>query len=374
MTILARQTPDVESGDRADGAERIGVAVVGLGIGRLHLISLAELADRFRVVAVCDIDEERAVEVAGWLRGVRPVTTLTEVLALDDVDVVVLCTPPHLHRQQVELSVRAGKDVVCEKPLVGSVREVDELIALERETGRSIVPVFQYRFGRGLQRLRALVDAGRTGRPFVTTADVAWTRGRDYYDEAAWRGRWATELGGTVTVHAQHHIDMVLHVLGPPAAVWAATSTLVNPGIETEDCAAVVLRYADGSLVTLSATTGSATEISRLRFCFEHVTAESSTGAYTPGAEPWSWVAADPEAQADLDDFLAAQPERTEDFVGLFERYADARAAGAPPPVTLSEARTVLEVLTAVYVSSRTGREVALPLAADDPALGGWQP
>jgi predicted dehydrogenase len=354
--------------------QRIGVAVVGLGIGRLHYISLAELSDRYRIVAVCDLDEARAVEVAGWLRDVRPSTSLDEVLAMDDVDVVVLCTPPHLHAEQVARAVAAGKDVVCEKPLVGSVRAVDELIALEADSGRSIMPVFQYRFGRGLQRLRALVDAGRTGRPYVTTVDVAWTRGQDYYDEAAWRGRWATELGGTVTVHAQHHIDMVLHVLGPPSSVWATTSTLVNEGIETEDCAAVVLRYADGSLVTLSATTGSAAEISRLRFCFAHLTAESSTAPYAPGAEPWTWTAADPDAQADLDAFLAAQPEQPEDFVGLFARYADTRAVGAPPPVTLSEARTVLEVLTAVYVSSREGREVALPLPADHPALDGWQP
>jgi predicted dehydrogenase len=355
-------------------AARIGVAVVGLGIGRLHYISLAELKDRYRVVAVCDLDEERAVEVAGWLRDVQPTTSLDDVLAMDDVEVVVLCTPPHLHRAQVEACVRAGRDVVCEKPLVGSVREVDELIALERETGRRIVPVFQYRFGQGLQRLKALADAGRTGRPYVATVDVAWRRGRDYYDEAAWRGRWATELGGTVTVHAQHHIDMVVHVLGPPSAVWARTETLVNEGIETEDCAAVVLRWADGSLVTLSATTGSAVEISRLRFCFAEVTAESSTSPYSPGAEPWTWTAADPDAQADLDAFLAAVPEQPEDFVGLFSREADARAAGAPPPVTLSEARTVLEVLTAVYVSSREGREVALPLPADHPALDGWQP
>jgi predicted dehydrogenase len=353
---------------------RIGIAIVGLGIGRLHYISLAELKDRYRIVAVCDLDVERATEVAGWLRDVHPSTSLDEVLAMDEVEVVVLCTPPHLHAEQIRAVVEAGKDVVCEKPLVGSVREVDALIELERSSGRPIMPVFQYRFGHGLQRLRSLVEAGRTGRPYVTTVDVAWKRGRDYYDEAAWRGRWDTELGGTVTVHAQHHIDMVLHVLGPPASVWATTATLVNEGVETEDCAAVVLRYADGSLVTLSATTGSAAEISRLRFCFEHLTAESSTSAYSPGSEPWTWTAADPDAQPDLDAFLAAQPEAPEEFVGLFARYADARAAGAPPPVTLSETRTVLEVLTAVYVSSREGREITLPLPADHPALDGWQP
>ncbi len=354
--------------------ERIGVAIVGLGIGRLHLISFAELASRYRVVAVADLDEARAVEVAGWLRGVRAVTSLDEVLALDEVDVVALCTPPYLHREHVERCVAAGKDVICEKPLVGSVREVDGLIELERTSGRRIVPVFQYRFGRGLQTLRALADEDRTGRPYLTTVEVAWKRGQDYYDEAAWRGRWATELGGTLTVHAQHHIDMVLHVLGPPASVWATTATLVNEGVETEDCAAVVLRYADGSLVTLSATTGSAAEVSRLRFCFERLTAESSTAPYNPGAEPWTWTAMAPDDQADLDAFVAARPEAPEEFVALFALEADAREAGAPPPVTLAEARSVLEVLTAVYVSAREGREVALPLPADHPALDGWQP
>lgn len=358
-----------------DGDQRIGVAIVGLGIGRLHMISLAELKDRYRVVAVADLDEARATEVAGWLRDVRAVTSLEAVLAMDDVDVVVLCTPPHLHDAQITQCARAGKDVVCEKPLVGSVRDVDDLIELERLTGRTITPVFQYRFGLGLQRLRSLVDAGLTGRPYLTTVEVAWRRGADYYAEADWRGRWATELGGTLTVHAQHHLDMVLHVLGPPASVWATTSTVVNPEVETEDNAAVVLRYADGSLVTIAATTGSAVEVSRMRFCFEHLTAESSLGAYDPGSEPWTWTAMDAGVQDALETSLAEVPDQPDnDFVGLYARLADARAAGTPSPVTLAEARSVLEVLTAVYVSAREGREVTLPLPADHPALDGWQP
>ena len=351
--------------------DRIRVAVVGLGIGRLHVLAFKELRARFRVVAVCDVDAGRAVEVAGWLKGVRAETDPEAIWAAPDVDVVSICTPPALHRAQVEAALRAGKDVICEKPLVGSVREVDELAAVAAETGHHVMPVFQYRFGNGLQRLKALVDQGLAGRPYVTNIDLAWTRGADYY-AVPWRGRWETELGGVLTTHAVHLLDMAVHVLGPPVAVFARIATLVND-IETEDSAAVVLRWADGSLATLSATLGSAAEISRHRFAFAHVTAESGTAPYTNSADPWTFTAA-----AGQEDAIAAAVDAyepgPEDYVGQFARYADSWASGGELPVTLADARLMLELLTALYESSRLGIEVSLPLADDDPALAGWAP
>lgn len=353
-------------------AEKIRVAVVGLGIGRMHVLALKQLRARFRVVAVCDLDGERATEVAGWLRDVRAETDLAAVLAADDVDVVDLCTPPGTHRGQIEQCLRAGKDVICEKPLVGSVREVDEVAAVAAETGHHVMPILQYRFGAGIQRVRHLVDAGLAGAPYVANVDLAWRRGADYY-AAPWRGRWETELGGVLLSHAVHALDMTLFVLGSPVGVWARTSTLVND-IEVEDCAAVTLRFASGALATLSATLGSAAEISRHRFTFEHLSAESGTEPYSNGSDPWTLTVADPEHQARVDAAVAGLGERGEDYVGQLERYAEARATGAPPPVTLDDARTVLEVVTAMYISSRTDREVALPLAPDDPAQAGWRP
>lgn len=347
------------------------VAVVGLGIGRMHVLALTELSHAFRVVAVCDVDAERSQEVAGWLRGVEALTSLDDVLAREDVDVVDLCTPPAGHRVEIERCLRAGKDVIAEKPLVGSIAEVDELAAVAAETGRSVMPILQYRFGRGLQKLRALVDAGLAGRPYVANVDVAWRRGPDYY-AAPWRGRWETELGGTLVSHAVHALDMVLFVLGPPVGVWARTATLVND-VEVEDCAAVTLRFADGSLATLSATVGSVVEISRHRFTFEHLTAESGTAPYTNSQEPWVVTAVDDDRQAAVDALVATLPEQLEDYAGQLSAYAAARAAGDPLPVTLDDARTVLEVVTALYVSARDDREVLLPLAPDDPARLGWR-
>ena len=350
---------------------RIRVAIVGLGIGRMHVLAFAELRDRYRVVAVCDTDAERAAEVAGWLNDVRAVTDPEEIWAADDIDVVSICTPPALHRAQVEAALRAGKDVICEKPLVGSVRQVDELAALEVETGHQVMPVFQYRFGNGLQKLKWLVDQDVTGRPYVANVDMAWLRGDDYY-ATDWRGRWETELGGVVLTHAVHALDMLMQILGPPSAVWARLATLVND-IETEDSAVITLRWSYGAMATVSATLGSAQEITRHRFTFENLSAESGTDPYYSSFEPWVFTPIEEHAekiQAALDHFVPGK----EDYIGQFERYADSRAAGTPPPVQLADARQALELVTALYISDREHREVSLPLPADEPALNGWEP
>ncbi len=360
------------NGGTDEAAEPIRVAVVGLGIGRMHVLAYKALRPQFRVVAVCDLDGDRAAEVAGWLREVRAVTDPAEIFAAGDIDVVDLCTPPAAHRSQIEAGLRAGKDVICEKPLVGSLREVDELAAIEEETGRRVMPILQYRFGRGLQKLRRLVDLGITGRPYVANVDVAWWRDDAYYS-VPWRGRWDTELGGVLLSHALHALDMTTYILGPPSAVWARTATLVND-IEVEDSAAVTLRFGGGGLATLSATLGSVAEISRHRFTFEHLSAESGTEPYTNSAEPWTITTADDEVAAAVAAAVADIPEAGEDYVGQLERYAAARRAGEDPPVTLADARAVLELLTALYISSREDREVELPLSASEPAYDGWAP
>jgi predicted dehydrogenase len=356
----------------AEEAEPIRVAVVGLGIGRLHVVAFKDVRQHYRVATVCDLDGERASEVAGWLRGVRPVTDLADVLADDEVDVIDLCTPPHLHREQIEAALRSGHDVFCEKPLAGSVADLDAIAAVAEETGRTVLPILQYRFGHGIQKLRRVVDAGLAGRPYVANVDVAWLRGPDYY-EVPWRGRWATELGGALVSHAIHALDMLLLVLGPPASVFARTATLVND-VEVEDSAAITFTFPSGALAVMSVTLGSQAEISRHRFSFEHLSAESGVEPYANGAEPWVFTAASSDAGQVAAEALAGPVDHPEDYAGLFERYALARAEGGPPPVTLGEVRTLLEVVTAVYASARSGREVELPLPADHPLLGGWAP
>jgi predicted dehydrogenase len=332
-----------------------GVAVVGLGVGRAHLWAWKRLPEHFRVAAVCDHDADRRAATAERFPDAFAAGDLDELLERDDIDIVDLCTPPALHLDQITRTLRAGKDVVCEKPVVGTPDEIDQLLAVEAATGRRVMPIFQYRYGHGLQKLRHLVEAGVTGDLHTATIEVSWRRGPEYY-AAPWRGTVAGELGGVLLTHAVHALDMLTYVAGPVVAVSARTSTRVND-VETEDCAAVALELEGGALATLSATLGSIVEITRHRLCFEHLTAQSNTEPYTNSSDPWTFTGTDPAA---IDAALETFEPRHENFLGQFERYGQARRDGTELPVTLHDARRAIAAVGAMYESASTRREVAL--------------
>jgi predicted dehydrogenase len=352
---------------------RFNVAVVGCGIGRLHIAEGYERhRDKFRVAALCDLSAERLAAIGDEFAIDRRTTSFEEVLGMADVDIVDICTPPALHVEQALAVLAAGKHVICEKPLAGSLADVDRLIAAERQAKGRLMPVFQYRFGNGLQRAKRIVDLGFAGTPYLATVETAWKRGAAYYT-VPWRGRWETELGGVLLAHAIHSHDILTYLLGPIASVFARTATRVNP-IEVEDCAVASLVLKSGALGSLAATLGSQKEISRLRFCFEHVTFESSLGPYSPGDDPWEIVPASPEAEARIAQALADWVFVPSRFEGLLGRYHQALAADAEFPVTLADARRSLELVTALFHSAATGLPVALPIGAEHPKYRSWRP
>ncbi|MGE3073341.1 MAG: Gfo/Idh/MocA family protein [Dehalococcoidia bacterium] len=347
------------------------VAIVGAGIGASHIAAYQSLGDRFSVEALCDIDTARAEKVAGRLAVPRIVESFERLLTSGlDLDIIDICTPSSLHFAQAVAAVRAGFHVVVEKPFASSLAEADALAELEAQSDRRVCPIFQYRFSDGITQLLHLKERGLVAKCYSTTVETHWRRLPDYYDNP-WRGRWATELGGCLTTHAIHAHDILTYVLGPIASVFAKTRTLVNQ-IETEDCAAIVLEMADGSLATLSVTLGSEEEISRFRFYFDGLTVESNHSPYNPGTAPWRFICADPERQKVIDAAVAEAPTGPEQNAGQFIRLHHALTEGGPLPVTIADARRSLELLTAAYYSSRTGQEVRLPLSRDHELYGGW--
>ena len=350
--------------------ETLKVAVVGCGVGRQHLDAYRSLPDIFEVVAICDVDETKARELATAYGIGRTVTDIAALCQQDDVDVVDLCTPPYLHVPQTLQALDAGKHVVCEKPFCGSLADIDRVAAAEKRSGRRVMPIFQYRFGHGIQKLRLLVERGIAGRAYLTTVETAWRRRPEYY-AVPWRARWSTELGGPVVNLAIHAHDLVYYLLGPARTVSAQLTTLVNP-IETEDCAAISIEMADGSLCTLAATTGSAHEISRHRFCFANLSAESNTAPYRSSHDPWAFIGDTPEADGRIQEALAGFDPELEGYAGQFSRYHQALQSGGELPVTLDDARASIELITAIYHSARTPGPVRLPLDTTHPLYGGW--
>ena len=348
------------------------VAILGAGIGAEHLNGYAALPERFEVAVLCDLNPARAKAVVADHPGVRVSDDPKAVLADDAIDIIDVCLPPHLHFDTCVAALKAGKAVVCEKPLVASLADADRLMAVAEETGGQVYPVFQYRYGTGMAQLQALIEAGLAGRCYAGTLETHWDRPVTYY-EVDWRGTWKGEQGGALLGHAIHIHDMLPAVLGPVARVYADVATRVS-AIEVEDCAALSIRMESGAVITSSVTLGAAGNTSRMRLMFEGFTVESDNAPYAPAARPWQFVARAPTMQADLDAVLAGVDEALAGFPGLFEAMSDAMDGNGGREVTLADGRQSLEFVTAAYHSSRIGQPVDLPLGRDHPLYGGWIP
>ncbi|MBV9531139.1 MAG: Gfo/Idh/MocA family oxidoreductase [Bradyrhizobium sp.] len=351
---------------------RLAVAVVGMGIGQEHIAAYQALPALFDVVGICDTDSSRAQRAAARFNVAFVSTALEHLLERIEVDIVDICTPPSTHFFLAVQALRSGCHVICEKPLVSSLAELDRLEVAASKSARYVMPIFQYRFGNGLQRLKRIVDRGIAGKAYLSTIETAWRRGPDYY-ATPWRGRWQSELGGVCLTHAIHAHDVLTYLVGPAKEVCAETSTRVND-IEVEDCAAIAVRMLDGSLATLAATLGSIAEVSRYRFVFENLTAESSLAPYHPTRGPWTITGASSEVNANIESALAEFIPDLEGYAGQFAAFHGALLRGSEPPVTIGDARSSLSLITAIYASARTQQPVQLPISPSDPMYRRWLP
>ena len=355
--------------------DRIRVGLVGCGaISAGHLDAYRRLPDHFEVAAVCDVVEEKARTRAAEFGVARVVTDIEDLYRMPELDVVDICTPPYLHVPMALGAMQAGKLAVCEKPLAGSLAEIDRLAEAEIRTGQRVMPVFNYRFGFGLQRLQHLLRAGIPGRLILSTVETHWQRPAGYF-EVRWRAGWRTALGGAFIGHAIHAHDALHEIAGPAKSVFARGKALVN-NTEIEDTLAVSMEMADGSLAALSVTFGSAVEISRHRYCFRNMVAESNTGPYaSQTSDPWQYTGVSPEVDAQIEQSLAGfTPEPPEGFVGQFERFYQALRAGSQLPITIADGRRAIELVTAVYYSMHTGQVAELPVGPAHPYYNGCIP
>lgn len=349
----------------------IRIAILGAGIGREHLAALRGLRDVFTVAAIVDRDADRIEEIREG-DSFAACTDIDQIMADPTIDVIDICLPPHLHVPVTLQALAAGKHVICEKPLATAMADVDLIAQAARKAGKHVFPVFQYRWGPALAQLRHLTASGLTGAVQTASLETHWSRGPDYY-AMPWRGTWAGERGGAVLGHAIHNHDLLTHIAGDVAAVSAMTTTRVND-IETEDCAAISLRMTSGALCTSNITLGAATDETRLRFVFEHLTATSGTAPYAPGADAWTFTARNPAGQAAVDTAITTASDEPVGFAGFFAELGKALGGLPNASVKLHDGAASVALVTAIYHAARTGSQVSLPLQTTHPLYEGWLP
>ncbi len=235
--------------------EKLEFGIVGCGvIGATHAGAIVGLPDA-QLIAFADVPAVAAqAESLALQYGVRAYTDLQEMLDREELDVVDVCTPSGMHGEHSCRIMRSDRHVIVEKPMDISLEAIDEMLRVQQEMGVKLAVISQRRFGPSSQRLHALVQEGAFGRLVLGVAQVPWWRSQAYYRSGAWRGTWALDGGGVLMNQSIHTIDLLQWLMGPVKSIRAYTDTLAHE-METEDTAVAALRFANGALGAIVATT-----------------------------------------------------------------------------------------------------------------------
>jgi predicted dehydrogenase len=333
----------------------VEVAIVGTGgIAGFHAEALAAQGERARIVAATDVDARTLATFESKWSVPAGYPSLDELLAHEKPDLVTLCTPPGLHAPQAISCLSQGISVLCEKPPVLSLAELDAIAAA---TGPEsfFATVFQHRFGSGAVRLRGLIGDDRLGRPLTAVCHTLWYREDDYF-AVPWRGNWDVEGGGPTMGHGIHQFDLLLSILGEWQEVVAVAARQVKP-TATEDLSCAIVTFTNGAIATVVNSVVSPRERSYLRFDFEHASVElDHVYGYTD--KNWRVTAAPGHESSVASAWADGRQNRPSGHKAQFASVLSAMESGREPPVTLPDTRLTVELIAAIYASAFTGNRI----------------
>jgi predicted dehydrogenase len=337
----------------------LNFALIGCGkIAEKHAKLLSNI-DGANLIAVADTDKERA-QRCGQMYSIPSYTNFAEMLATEPVDVVNILTPSGTHAQIGVEVAKMNKPMIIEKPLALRMEDADTLIKACEENRVKIFVVKQNRYNLPVQQLRGALDNGRFGRLILGTVRVRWSRRQEYYDRDSWRGTWALD-GGVLANQASHHIDLLQWMMGPVESVVAKAGTMLVD-IEAEDLALAIVKFKSGALGVIEATT-----------CARPVDLEGSLsvlgekGAVEVGGfavdqlKTWNFENPSPDDE-DIISKYARNPRNIYGYahIKFFEDVIDCMRHGRDGSITGCEARKAMKLVSALYESIETGKEVFL--------------
>jgi len=364
----------------------LNVVIAGGGvIARTHVEAILRHPG-LHLAALADPDPRAKDRLADWISeqgAARPAqfASLGDALAAEAADLVVVCTPSGSHADLAEQALAAGAHVLVEKPLDASLvaaRRLARAAADADAAGRVCAVMCQHRFDPASIAVASRVRAGDLGRITSAVASVPWWRGQQYYDSAGWRGTWAHDGGGASMNQGVHAVDLLLWLLGRPEEVFAYTGILAHERVEVEDVATATIRFADGALAVLHATTAAYPGLgARLQ-----VHGSQGSAVIHDDQLEYLHTAGGPDSSAHADgrdqSGDAVPPSELRGAVkpgdamvaGHLRQYHDTVEAiltGRRPGVTAAEGLLDVAVVKAVYLSAHLHRPVPVPavLAGD---------
>jgi UDP-N-acetyl-2-amino-2-deoxyglucuronate dehydrogenase len=228
--------------------------IIGAGlIADFHAKAVRDIPNA-KLIGCCDKINVKAKKLADSY-GVRAFDSYQSMLESDEIDIVTIATPSGYHAEPAIEAAKAGKHVLCEKPLDVTLKRIDSMIEAHEKSGTYLGGIFPYRFNEMMSPLRQAINTGRFGTITYAGIYVPWWRTDEYYKDS-WHGTWKLDGGGALMNQSIHMIDMLCDLMPSVEFVQAFTATLGHK-IETEDTAAALLRFAGGALGIIYGTTAS---------------------------------------------------------------------------------------------------------------------
>ncbi|UOQ85812.1 Gfo/Idh/MocA family protein [Gracilibacillus salinarum] len=233
--------------------EKTNFAILGCGIiAEIHAKGIAE-TEEASLVAVYDINQEIS-DAFGNKHGAVSCESLEQMLAIDTIDVVCICTPSGIHAEQTIQVAKAKKHILVEKPMAITLADISAMIKACEENQVLLSTVFPRRMSPQANFARQLIQEGRLGKLSLCSAYVKLYRDQAYYDSAGWRGTWEVDGGGAMMNQGIHTVDMLQWLAGPVASLYGRTKAVLRD-IEVEDTALSLLQFENGAMGVLEITT-----------------------------------------------------------------------------------------------------------------------
>ncbi|WP_119302060.1 Gfo/Idh/MocA family protein [Dongia deserti] len=339
---------------------RIGIVGLGMAVAP-HARSLLDLKDRVQVARAFSPSAERRRAFADRF-GFPLADSLEAVLSDSGVDAVLILTPPNTHLELVRRAAEAGKHILLEKPLEISTERALEVVRVCRTCGVTLGVVLQHRFRPVAQKMAGLLKAGELGQILGASASIRLWRPQSYYDEPG-RGTKARDGGGVLLTQGIHTLDLLVSLVGQAADVMSYVTTTPIHRMETEDLVAAAVRYRNGALGTIEATTAAFPGYpERIDIMGElghaAISGTSLHVAFIDGRKVE--VASDSMAGGTGADPMAFPHDYHR---ALITDFLDALDGGTAPTVTGEEALKVHMLINAIVESGQSGMPVSVPSA-----------
>lgn len=342
---------------------KIGYAVLGLGVGRAHCDAVNTFDDA-ALVAICDIDEKRLSEAGEDYEGTLLYNDFNELIKNKDIDIISICLPSGIHAEYTVKALEAGYHVLVEKPIDITVEAAMRIEEARVRTGKTVGCVFQTRNNACFKKALEVQKSGRAGKIFLGDFSVKWYRPPEYFTENTWRGTWEMDGGGSLMNQAIHTVDLMLQLMGEPEYVFSEKDICTHR-IKTEDLTVSLIKFKSGARATLSTTTcaypGVATEIS---FYGENGTVEIKDECIVT----WEFRDCDDDEKATVfeqyghGNAIAAKynPGYLFGHESVVRDMIDAVKENRNPQVMPLDAIKSVKLIEAIYRSSNTGKKVYL--------------